>query len=559
MKAIVMAMILVLLTISLCFAGELATNSGPALQNAEDKKGDEDMNQLMKHFVEQDSKQDVKVEAHQPGLQGDAQPVRKIEFSQGYAKKTEPLISVTLKKGSTFGDALRTIALKRPFYYSIMSTPAASAGMSSAPQMQQSPLSPRPPQSGSQQASADQGIYDIPVNFSYAGDSVDEAVGLLCKGADVYCTKNGNVWEIARHEVYIVDKDVFFTYSVGNGGSVGSSGGTASTGTSGTSGTTTGSSTVSGTSATGAAGSVSGSSAGSDTIGISGNFDDFTTFIKSFLSKDGQVQISKNGYLVVDDVPSAIAKIRKILAKDKEMAGVRVKVDVISVTLQDDYSGGVDWNAVMKNVAVTGSFAPANAFNIGYNTTKGGNPVTALLGVLGTYGNSRVVKSLDTTALNGVPIFFNVTESIPYFQQTSALSSGVSQTSTTINYVNVGLKVKILPNVREATLNGGIYTELSALISMNSSGGSSGSTAPDISLSNTAVPLEIPWGNTVILTGYKTKTVSTASTGIPLLAKIPLLGALFGSQSKNGDSQELCIVITATKDGTGGHSDDQHK
>jgi type II secretory pathway component GspD/PulD (secretin) len=44
---------------------------------------------------------------------------------------------------------------------------------------------------------------------------------------------------------------------------------------------------------------------------------------------------------------------------------------------------------------------------------------------------------------------------------------------------------------------------------------------------------------------------------MPWLSKIPLLGALFGSQSKNGDSQELCIVITAMKDGTRGHSHDQ--
>lgn len=238
------------------------------------------------------------------------------------------------------------------------------------------------------------------------------------------------------------------------------------------------------------------------------------------------------------------------MAKDSEMSGIRVKLDVISINLSDDYSAGVNWNAVIKNAAIEGSFAPSGAFNLGYNTTKGGNPIQTLLGVLGTYGNSKVVKSWETTATNGVPIFFNVTEQIPYGTQTQAITSGIAQTSTTVNYISVGLKIKILPNIRQDTLNGGIYAELSELVSMDNIGGSvsqGGTTAPETSLTNTAVPLAIKWGDSFVLTGFKTKQDSISVNGVPALSKIPILGALFGSQQKNRDSSELCIVITATK------------
>ena len=238
------------------------------------------------------------------------------------------------------------------------------------------------------------------------------------------------------------------------------------------------------------------------------------------------------------------------MEKDMEMnEKVTVKVDVISVSLNDNYSAGVNWNAVMKNVTVNGSFAPANAFSFGYNTTMAGNAVSTLLSVLGDYGKSKVVKSWETAANNGIPIFFNVTENIPYFTQSQAITTGVAQTSTAVNYVNVGLKIKILPNIRRDTLNGGIYAEISQLEGMDSSGGSNPTTAPQTSLTNTAVPLEIKWGGSFVLTGFKTTQNSTTATGVPWLSKIPLVGALFGYQEKDNISSEIAIVVTATKTG----------
>ena len=459
-------------------------------------------------------------------------------------------ISLNLK-GSKFGDVLRALAQLYTLNYSISSTSPGTSGTSPAGSLQSSQPQPslQPAMHGSGQQAA-QNINDITVNFAYKGDSVDDAVGLLCKGADVFCEKEKELWVISRYEVYIIDKDIFFTYSVSNGG--GATGGTTSSGMSQPmSGTATGTATaVQSSAATSAAGAAGSTSSGTDSIGISGNFDDFVQFIKTFLTKDGSVQISKSGYVVVVDVPSAIAKVRKVMEKDMEMnEKVTVKVDVISVALNDNYSAGVNWNAVMKNVTINGSFAPANAFSFGYNTTMAGNAVSTLLSALGNYGKSKIVKSWETAANNGIPIFFNVTENIPYFTQSQAITSGVAQTSTAVNYVNVGLKIKILPNIRRDTLNGGIYAEISQLEEMDSSGGSNPTTAPQTSLTNTAVPLEIKWGGSFVLTGFKTTQNSTTATGVPWLSKIPLLGALFGYQEKDAISSELAIVVTATKTG----------
>lgn len=454
-------------------------------------------------------------------------------------------------KGAKFGEVIRCLAKMRPFNYSICPSALPSASLSSP----LSPASAGSPGNASAQAmpvgpmsrplpgaQPQMGLYDINVSFAYTGDSIDDAVAVLCKGADVYCEKKDGIWMISKHETYIIDKDVFFTYSISNGAGSASSSPTTQPPSTGTSGIqpASSSSSSSGPSTTGAS--------GTDSISMTGNFDDFaTTFIKSFLSSEGTVQISKSGYIVVDDVPSAIARIRRVIAKDKEMAGVKLKVDVIRVDLTDNYSAGVNWNAVIKNATISGTFAPAGAFNFGYNTTKGGNPITTLLGVLGTYGDSKVVKTWDAYALNGTPVFFNDIQEIPYFTQSQAITTGISSTTTQVNYISVGLKIKILPNIRRDVLNGGVYAELSELVSMQSSGGTNPTTAPLTSVTNTALPLELKWGNSFVLTGFKSNQNSITASGIPWLSKLPIFGALFGSQEKGRVGSEFAIVVTATK------------
>ncbi len=441
-------------------------------------------------------------------------------------------------ENSKFGDVLRSLALLHPLSYSIASTPLSAA------QSQSAGGGAHPGQAQSVNS-----IYDIRVSFSYSGDSMDEAVSLLCKAADVYCEKEDNRWLISRYETYIADRSIFWTYSLGTGGGSSSSGSSTATPSPASSGTSSSSSTVGGvTSNVGQGGGGSLGSIGTDTIGISGNYDDLSGFIKPFLSKDGVIQIGKGGYLVVMDSPSYISRVRKIIAKETAMDAKKVKVNVsiVSVTKNDDFSAGVNWNAVIKNVAINGTFAPSSAMTFAYNTVHDGRPVDALVGVLGSYGNAKVEKSWEYPVISGVPVFFNVVENVPYFiTTTTALNTNASQTSTTPSYVTVGLMCKILPSLRDNELDGGLYAQLSQLLSIQTSGNS---TAPDTSLTNTAVPLSIPFGYTEVVTGFKTSTKSFADSGVPFFSRIPFIGSLFGSQAKNNDNTELAIVITVTKE-----------
>jgi general secretion pathway protein D len=47
-----------------------------------------------------------------------------------------------------------------------------------------------------------------------------------------------------------------------------------------------------------------------------------------------------------------------------------------------------------------------------------------------------------------------------------------------------------------------------------------------------------------VLGGLIRDSVTDGSTGLPILSKIPVIGALFGTQTRNGNRTELLVVIT---------------
>ena len=56
--------------------------------------------------------------------------------------------------------------------------------------------------------------------------------------------------------------------------------------------------------------------------------------------------------------------------------------------------------------------------------------------------------------------------------------------------------------------------------------------------------LSIMEGQTIVIGGLIEDTRNTTKSGIPLVSKIPLLGALFGNQSYDKKKSELMLLLT---------------
>ena len=72
----------------------------------------------------------------------------------------------------------------------------------------------------------------------------------------------------------------------------------------------------------------------------------------------------------------------------------------------------------------------------------------------------------------------------------------------------------------------------------------SGNPNPDVATRNAKTSVQVASGETIALGGLIRENKTRSTSGIPLLSKIPVVGALFGTQEYKRDRTELVLLIT---------------
>lgn len=127
-----------------------------------------------------------------------------------------------------------------------------------------------------------------------------------------------------------------------------------------------------------------------------------------------------------------------------------------------------------------------------------------------------------------------------------SLNNGLVSTSN-VEYKDVFLKLEVQPLINsdnEVTLD--IVQEVNSLASTGGVVTSSGITAPTINSRKIKTTVSVANEATVVLGGLVQEQKSLSKSGIPVLSRIPVLGALFRSESSSTDRTELIVMIRPT-------------
>ena len=122
---------------------------------------------------------------------------------------------------------------------------------------------------------------------------------------------------------------------------------------------------------------------------------------------------------------------------------------------------------------------------------------------------------------------------------TSGNSTGISSTTT---YIDVLLKLSVTPLInseKEVSLD--ISQQLNSLA--GSSNNINGSTAPNINTRELKNYVTARNGETIYLGGLITQSDNKTSSDIPYLSRIPVLGELFKTKTRDGSRSELIILL----------------
>lgn len=131
-------------------------------------------------------------------------------------------------------------------------------------------------------------------------------------------------------------------------------------------------------------------------------------------------------------------------------------------------------------------------------------------------------------------------DKLPVFSSTSTANVGIS---SSVSYLDVGLKVEVEPSVlldNDVVLR--INLEMSAVTGTVTN--SQGATGYQIGSRQASSSIRLRDGETQVFAGLIRDEDSKSISGLPGLARLPLLGRLFGVHSDGKNKSELVLFIT---------------
>ena len=269
--------------------------------------------------------------------------------------------------------------------------------------------------------------------------------------------------------------------------------------------------------------------------------------------------------LVVLALPEDFEVIKEAIKKlDIIPRQVVIEGIVAEVNLTDDLSLGISWalqfspggmNGVLSAVnGIVGFNMPgASISNPAANTDGGtgafsfagavGGDFKAIINMLASQSKAKLLAAPRILVSDNKQASINVGEQVPIATSTTSTPSVVGAaptTTSTIQYKDVGIILKVKPRINEGGLVSLDLTQEISSYSLQdvSASGTTNEKGIVVSKTEAITSLVVQNGQTIMIGGLIREDVSDGRAGIPLLSKIPILGYLFGKTDKTNHRKD---------------------
>lgn len=267
----------------------------------------------------------------------------------------------------------------------------------------------------------------------------------------------------------------------------------------------------------------------------------------------GQLIIDqRSNKLIVSDLPQRLAKIKKLMVEfDEASRQVLITGEIIQVTLNNKSQRGIDWEVALSgknlhSLDFVGKFPLASTLsNYGKLSvgTLSNDDYTAVLNILQEYGKVDVLSRPQVVAVNKEEARILVGSREPYVTQQQSQAQASTVTSETVEFIDVGVKLKVVPTIgKDGFITMKIKPEISSVRETFTT--VAGSQIPIVETSETETVVKVKDGAMIMLGGLIRKERRDTENGVPFLSRLPFLGNLFGSKTKEEIKSELVIFLT---------------
>jgi general secretion pathway protein D len=266
--------------------------------------------------------------------------------------------------------------------------------------------------------------------------------------------------------------------------------------------------------------------------------------------------VDSNNQLMVRCRPAQWSEIEQAIKRlDAVPLQVQIETRILEVALTGQFQFGVQWYLEGLVGGANGSVGqPGNkqqwALGDGGNVFQQGkdaffysfvnNNLSVALRALETSGNTKTLSAPSLVVLNNQKAHIQVGDQIPITQTFVNTNANSDNTIGQVEYKDTGVILNVRPRVNPGGL---VYLNINQVVSAPGLKDTATGNFP-IQQREVATQVAVQSGQTVLLGGLIKQQEGVTDTGIPGLNRIPVVGRLFGSTTRNRDRTELIVLIT---------------
>ncbi|HEY2634119.1 MAG TPA: secretin N-terminal domain-containing protein [Steroidobacteraceae bacterium] len=288
---------------------------------------------------------------------------------------------------------------------------------------------------------------------------------------------------------------------------------------------------------------------------------DVESMLKSMLGAKTLFVDERTSVVVMRDTPDAVRMAEKLVASiDVPEPEVLIEVEVLEIARSKLLNLGItppsSFTASASSiangagsVATSGLTGASGASNLvladlahqNANTIQVSS-VSLTANALQTIGNTNTLASPRIRARNKEKAKILIGSRVPVITSSTALLSSGTASSSSVQYLDVGLTLEVQPTVYlDGDVSIKVGLEVSSITNTVVVGGTQAYT---IGTRNANTLLRLKDGETQILAGLIQDSDTRNAAGIPGLSQIPVVGRLFGSHNSDREKSEIVLSIT---------------
>jgi general secretion pathway protein D len=285
---------------------------------------------------------------------------------------------------------------------------------------------------------------------------------------------------------------------------------------------------------------------------------DVESMLKSMLGAKTLFIDERTSVVVMRDTPDAVRMAEKLVASiDVPEPEVLIEVEVLEIarskllnlgiTPPSSFTASATSVANGAGAAVTGGASSASNLVLADLAHQNSNTiavssVSLTANALQTVGNTNTLASPRIRARNKEKAKILIGSRVPVITSSTALLSSGTASSSSVQYLDVGLTLEVQPTVYlDGDVSIKVGLEVSSITNTVVVGGTQAYT---IGTRNANTLLRLKDGETQILAGLIQDSDTRNAAGIPGLSQIPIVGRLFGSHNSDREKSEIVLSIT---------------